>query len=101
MTATAVVVMAAAPAVAQNVTVQGKVINPAGQPMAGVQVKFTKDTTKPEKERQYLNTVTTDAQGAYKAENVAPGDYVVVVMQGTVTADYQQVTFKARLLTST
>jgi tetratricopeptide (TPR) repeat protein len=95
MTATAVVVMAAAPAVAQNVTVQGKVINPAGQPMAGVQVKFTKDVTKPEKERTYLNTVTTDAQGAYKAENVAPGDYVVVVMQGTVTADYQQVTFKA------
>ena len=95
VTATAVVVMAAAPAVAQNVTVQGKVINPAGQPMPGVQVKFTKDTSKPEKERQYTNTVTTDAQGAYKAENVTPGDYLVVVMQGTVTADFQQVTFKA------
>ena len=95
MTATAVVVMAAAPAFAQNVTVQGKVINPAGQPMPGVQVKFTKDTSKPEKERQYTNTVTTDAQGAYKAENVTPGDYLVVVMQGTVTADFQQVTFKA------
>jgi tetratricopeptide (TPR) repeat protein len=95
MTATAVVVMAAAPAFAQNVTVQGKVINPAGQPMPGVQVKFTKDTSKPEKERQYTNTVTTDAQGAYKAENVTPGDYLVVVMQGTVTADFQQVTLKA------
>ena len=95
MTATAVVVMAAAPAVAQNVTVQGKVTNPAGQPMAGVQVKFSKDTTKPEKERTYTTTVTTDAQGGYKAENVVPGDYVVVVMQGTITADYQLVTFKA------
>jgi tetratricopeptide (TPR) repeat protein len=96
LTATAVVAMgAAAPAIAQNATVHGKVINPAGQPMANVQVKFTKDVTKPEKERQYSNTVTTDAQGTYKAEGVAPGDYVVIVVQGTTTADFQQVTLKA------
>lgn len=95
LTATAVVAIGAAPAIAQNVTVQGKVINPAGQPVADATVKFTKDVDKPVKEREYTNPVTTDAQGEYKEPNIAPGDYVMVVQQGETIADYQRVTLKA------
>ena len=92
LTATAVVAMgAAAPAIAQNATVHGKVINPAGQPVTDGQVKFTKDVSLPPKERKFVNTVQTDAQGNYKAADVAPGDYVVIVTEQGKDVDFQQV----------
>src|SRR5579875_949514 len=92
---TAVVAMAAAaPAIAQSATVHGKVNNPAGQPLADAQVKFTKDVNAPPKERKYISSFPTDAQGDYKATGIAPGDYLVVVTQGTTDADYQHLTVK-------
>lgn len=95
LTATAVVaVAAAAPAIAQNATVQGKVTNPAGQPVANGQVKFTKDISAQPKDRKYIATFPTDAQGAYKATGIAPGDYLVVVSQQNVDADFQKLTVK-------
>jgi tetratricopeptide (TPR) repeat protein len=98
LTATAVVAMgAAAPAIAQNATVHGKVINPAGQPVTDGKVKFTKDIAKPVKERTYVDTTPTDAQGNYKATDVAPGDYMVVVEEQGKDVDFtsQPVTIKA------
>ncbi len=96
LTATAVVAMAAAaPAIAQTATVHGKVNNPAGQPIADAQVKFTKDTNAPPTERKYISSFPTDAQGEYKATGIAPGDYLVVVSQGKTDADYQHLTVKA------
>jgi tetratricopeptide (TPR) repeat protein len=98
LTATAVVAMgAAAPAIAQNATVHGKVINPAGQPVTDGKVKFTKDISKPVKERTYVDTTPTDAQGNYKATDVAPGDYMVIVEEQGKDVDFtgQPVTIKA------
>jgi tetratricopeptide (TPR) repeat protein len=98
LTATAVVAFgAAAPAIAQNATVHGKVINPAGQPVTDGKVKFTKDIAKPVKERTYTNLTPTDAQGNYKTPDVAPGDYMVVVEEQGKDVDFttQPVTLKA------
>jgi tetratricopeptide (TPR) repeat protein len=95
LTATAVVAMTvAAPAIAQTATVHGNVKNPAGQPLANADVKFTKDTNAPPKERKYIATFPTDAQGNYKATGIAPGDYLVVVSQGATDADFQKLTVK-------
>lgn len=97
LTATAVVAIGAAvPAIAQNATVHGKVINPAGQPVTDGHVKFTKDISLPPKERKFTTTVPTDAQGNYKATDLTPGDYAVVVEEQGKDVDYQMpVTFKA------
>ena len=98
LTATAVVAMgAAAPAIAQNATVHGRVVNPAGQPVTDGHVKFTKDVSLPPKDRKYTNLTPTDAQGIYKATDVTPGDYVVVVEEQGKDVDYtsQPVTIKA------
>jgi tetratricopeptide (TPR) repeat protein len=88
LTATAVVAIGAAPAIAQNATVHGKVTNPAGQPMAGAQVKYTKDISTPPKERKYTNVTTTDAQGNYKTADVAPGTYMLVVEEQGKDVDF-------------
>ncbi|HEY4011390.1 MAG TPA: carboxypeptidase regulatory-like domain-containing protein [Acidobacteriaceae bacterium] len=96
LTATAVVAIGvAAPAVAQNATVHGKVTNPAGQPVTNGQVKFTKDLSAPAKDRKYIATFPTDAQGNYTATNVAPGDYLVVVSQEDKDVDFQQLNIKS------
>ena len=96
LTATAVVAIGAAPAIAQNATVTGKVTNPAGQPVTDGHVKFTKDLSLPAKDRKYINTVPTDAEGNYKATDIAPGDYAVVVEEQGKDVDFQApVTIKA------
>src|SRR5215469_265527 len=95
LTATAVVALGAAvPAIAQNATVHGKVLNPAGQPVTDGHVEFTKDLDKPPKERKFINTAPTDAQGNYKAVDVAPGNYVVVVEEQGKDVDFQQLSVK-------
>lgn len=98
LTATAVVAIGvAAPAIAQDATVHGKVTNPAGQPVADGHVKFTKDITAPAKERKFTNETPTDAQGNYKATDVPPGDYMIVVEEQGKDIDFtsQPVTLKA------
>jgi tetratricopeptide (TPR) repeat protein len=98
LTATAVVAMgAAAPAIAQNATVHGKVVNPVGQAVTDGKVKFTKDISSPPKERKFTNITPTDAQGNYKAADVPPGDYMLVVEEQGKDVDFtsQPVTLKA------
>jgi tetratricopeptide (TPR) repeat protein len=46
------------------------------------------------KDRKYIATFPTDADGNYKATGIAPGDYLVVVEQQNVDADYQKLTVK-------
>ena len=94
-TAIAVVTIGAAvPAIAQNATVHGKVVNPAGQPVTDGKVEFTKDLDKPPKERKFINTVSTDAQGNYKASDVTPGNYLVVIEEQGKDIDFQQLSVK-------
>jgi tetratricopeptide (TPR) repeat protein len=86
----------AAPVVAQTTaTVHGHVNNPIGQPLTSGNVQFTKDRTVPFKDEKFLNTVPVDANGNYKADNVAPGDYFVYVTQEGKVIDRQDVSIKA------
>ncbi|HVG27808.1 MAG TPA: carboxypeptidase-like regulatory domain-containing protein [Acidobacteriaceae bacterium] len=89
-------VVATAPVIAQTAAnVHGKVVNPAGQPFANAEVKFTKDKTVPYKDEKFAPTVTVDAQGNYTAKDVAPGDYFVYVTQGEKMFDRLELTVKA------
>ena len=81
---------------AQNkATVHGHVINPLGQNFNGGDVKFTKDLTVPFKDEKFLNSVAIDADGNYKATDVASGDYFVYVVQGDKIIDRQELNVKA------
>jgi len=97
LTATAVVAIGAAPAIAQDATVHGKVTNPAGQVVTDGKVKFTKDISAPPKERKYTNITPTDSKGEYKTTDVPPGDYMIVVEEQGKDVDYTSspVTLKA------
>ena len=77
-------VLFTAPAFAQNkvATVHGHVTNPIGQNFTNGDVKFTKDRDQPFEKEKFLNSVAIDADGNYKAADVAPGDYFVIVVQG-------------------
>ncbi len=79
----------------QPAKAHGHVINPAGQPLTSGEVKFTKDLTTPFKDEKFTNTVEIDKDGNYTATGIAPGEYFVYVIQGTSTADRQQVKFAA------
>ena len=91
-------IVLAVPAVSQTVapaTVHGHVNDAAGSPLAGVQVKFTTDKTSDAKDRKYPYSFDTDANGNYKGTGIAPGDYLVQVFKGAVSADFQLTTLKA------
>ena len=83
------------PAAAQTASVHGKVVNPAGQPLGDVDVKFTKDKTAQPKDQKFVNDFKTDAQGNYTGKDVAPGDYLVFVMSGDKRVDFQELSVKA------
>jgi tetratricopeptide (TPR) repeat protein len=91
----AVFLAASASAQSFKATVHGHVTNPLGQNFIGGDVKFTKDMTVPFKDEKFLNTVAIDADGNYKATDVAPGDYFVYVVQGEKLIDRQELTVKA------
>ncbi len=57
--------------------------------------KFTTDKAVEPKDRKIKNTFDVDANGDYKGTGVAPGDYLVVFVQGDKTVDFQEVTIKA------
>lgn len=93
--ATAAILMTAlAFAQTPGATVQGHVENPAGQPLSGGVMQFTKDKTVPYKDEKMTNTAPIDANGNYKAEGIAPGDYFVYAVQNGKTADQLPLTVK-------
>lgn len=80
---------------ATDAKVHGKVVDPAGQPLANGQVKLTKDLTTPYKDEKFTNTVEIGADGTYTVTGVAPGEYFVYILQKDKTMDRQQVVIKA------
>ena len=86
----------AAPALAQGATatVHGHVNNPVGQALKTGSVKLSKDLNSPAKDRKYVYTFPLDANGDFKGADIAPGDYLAVVVQDDKTPDFQTVTFK-------
>ena len=74
--------LGAATAWAQSTaTVHGHVTNPIGQNFVNGDVKFSKDRDQPFDKEKFVNSVAIDADGNYKATDVAPGDYFVIVVQ--------------------
>ena len=81
-------VLAQAPATAPA-SVHGTVNNAAGQPVKEGVVKLTTDRTSPDdKTRKYQYTAPVGADGTYKIDGVAPGDYVLFYQVNDKTVDY-------------
>ncbi|GAA3750635.1 hypothetical protein [Terriglobus aquaticus] len=79
-------VLAQAPAPA---SVHGTVTNAAGSPVKEGVVKLTTDRTSPDdKTRKYQYTAPVGADGSYKIDGVAPGDYVLFYQVNEKTVDY-------------
>ena len=76
-------------------SVHGHVQNAAGLPLTTGQVKLTTDKTAEPKDRKFKNTFDIDANGDYKGKDIAPGDYLMIVIQGDKNVDYMEATFKA------
>jgi tetratricopeptide (TPR) repeat protein len=93
----AMAVFMIAPAFAQGTgaTVHGHVTNPAGQPFANGQVKFTKDKTDAYKDEKFVTIAPIGDDGNYKATGVTPGDYFVYVVQGDKAIDRLELTVKS------
>jgi len=75
----AAAVVVAAPALAQNTTsaVSGRVVDPAGKPVAGATVVITHT------ESGSVNTTSTDAEGRYAARGLrVGGPYTIVISKG-------------------
>ena len=67
----------------------GTVTNAAGQPVKEGVVKLTTDRTSPDdKTRKYQYTGPVGADGTYKVDGVAPGDYVLFYQVNEKTVDY-------------
>jgi tetratricopeptide (TPR) repeat protein len=98
MTGLAALVLAATSAVQAQGTgaaLHGHITNPAGASIAKGDVKLTTDKTSAAKDRTYKFTFPINANGDYKGADVAPGDYLAVVMVDTKTVDFQNVSVKA------
>jgi tetratricopeptide (TPR) repeat protein len=91
-----VVALCAAPVVAQTpgATVSGHVQNAAGQPLTKGDVTFTKDRAVQPKDAKMLYTAPLDANGDYKIDNVAPGDYALYVQSEGKFIDHQDLSVK-------
>lgn len=69
-------------------SIHGHVVNPAGQPVTDGQVKLSTDRSPTTVNRKFDYAFPVDANGDYKGADIKPGNYLAVVLQGTVTADY-------------
>jgi tetratricopeptide (TPR) repeat protein len=94
-TAVAAVLFTATASAQTKATVHGHVTNPLGQNFNGGDVKFTTDLTLPFKDEKFLKSVAVDADGNYKATDLASGDYFVYVVQGDKVIDRQELDVKA------
>ncbi len=93
----AVALFCGSSALAQSVTVHGKVVNAAGQPFTSGEVKFTKEKTTPTADLKFPANMVfkIDATGNYTATGLTPGDYFVFFTQGALIADRLELTIKA------
>lgn len=87
-------VLAQAPAPA---SIHGTITNPAGQAVKEGVVKLSTDrTSKDDKTRKYEYTGQVGADGTYKIDVIAPGDYVLFYQANEKTVDYlEHVVLKA------
>ena len=88
----AALVLASTSAFAQQAapaSVHGTINNAAGQPVKEGVVKLSTDRAgQDDKTRKYQYTGQVGADGTYKIDNVAPGDYVLFYQVNDKTIDY-------------
>jgi tetratricopeptide (TPR) repeat protein len=69
-------------------SIHGHIINPAGMPLNKGDVKLTTDRSSDAKDRKFQYTFPIDPNGDYKGTGIAPGNYVVFVMQDNKSLDF-------------
>ena len=74
--------------------IQGKVTNMAGDPLTSGQVKFTTDIHTDYKDEKFAKVAEVDKEGNYTVADVAPGDYLVWLVQGDKTLDRVEIVIK-------
>jgi len=89
-----IAITSAAQAQGNTAKLHGHVNNPAGAALKAGDVKLTTDKTSAAKDRKFAYSFAIDANGDYKGDGIAPGDYLVVVMVDNRTIDYQNITLK-------
>jgi tetratricopeptide (TPR) repeat protein len=88
--------LCALPAMAQsNIKLHGHVQNAAGIAVKVGDVKLTTDKTAPAKERRYQFTFPLDGNGDYNGVDIAPGDYIAIVLIDGKSVDFQPVELKS------
>jgi tetratricopeptide (TPR) repeat protein len=73
---------------ATTASIHGHVTNPIGQPIVKGDVKLTTDRASDAKDRKYQYTFPIDANGDFKGEGIAPGNYVAFVFQDDKSLDF-------------
>jgi tetratricopeptide (TPR) repeat protein len=71
-------------------SIHGHVINPAGMPVNKGDVKLSTDRSSDAKDRKYQYTFPIDPNGDYKGAGIAPGNYVVFVIQDNKSLDFNE-----------
>jgi tetratricopeptide (TPR) repeat protein len=69
-------------------SIHGHVVNPAGMALNKGEVRLTTDRAADAKDRKYPYKFPIDANGDYKGEGIAPGNYVVLVFQDDKSLDF-------------
>jgi tetratricopeptide (TPR) repeat protein len=74
---------------AQDASIHGHANDPIGAAVKNAQVRLTTDRSAGNNpNRKYDYTFPVDADGNFKGTGIKPGKYVVIVFQGTVSADF-------------
>jgi tetratricopeptide (TPR) repeat protein len=71
-------------------SIHGHVLNPAGIALNKGEVRLSTDRTSDAKDRKYQYKFPIDQNGDYKGEGIAPGNYVVFVMQDDKSLDFNE-----------
>src|SRR5438132_8583018 len=71
-------------------SIHGHVINPAGMALNKGEVRLTTDRSSDAKDRKFQYTFPIDPNGDYKGTGIAPGNYVVFVMQDNKSLDFNE-----------
>jgi len=80
---------------AQDASIHGHANDPLGAAVKNAQVRLTTDRSPGNNpNRKYDYTFPVEADGNYKGSGIKPGKYVVILFEGTVSADFfPEVTF--------
>jgi hypothetical protein len=79
----------AAEAAPGSASIHGKVINPAGMPLAGGEVKLTTEKNPNNPNANFEYTFPIDGSGEYKGTGIKPGTYTAVAFQASAHVDFQ------------